>query len=109
MGIKYLLLKKGRNRVENMVIFSVCTFSRWKTDDQWDKAFDLIDNFRKKYDLKIINSWGESHTVLNIRLGIYNIKFEQLNSGIWITLDTTTTKEDFDEKFDFIFRSIGRI
>lgn len=87
------------------MLFKVVDKVRWKTDE-WDKIFNLVNDFKKEFEVKLksINNFdGE----LYFNLDGWIICIEENNSGFWVTLESNTSKADFDEKYEFIFSRLS--
>jgi hypothetical protein len=87
------------------MLFKVVEKAKWNTD-VWDKLFNLINDFKNEYSLKVESIGHQTSDKYYYSVGNYNIYFEVNSQGFWITLESNTDKADFDEKFNFIFNRI---
>jgi hypothetical protein len=88
------------------LLFKVDDKVRWETD-KWNKAFNLINDFKDEFKLKVKNIDKTRDREIYFNLGDYILYFTENNLGLWITFETHTSKADFDEKYEFIFNRIN--
>lgn len=91
--------------------FMVSGEAKWRTC-VWDKTFELLKDFKNEYNLNIKSISSSTHTQNKycFSIDIYDIwiefKDEETSEKALITFKANTTKEDFDDKFNFIFKRL---
>ena len=83
------------------MLFEFTCNARWK-NDEWNKLFNLVADFKAEYNLKVIDMGSIKSGKYYFKIGGYTFYFENNSQGNWIKFQSDTSKEDFDEKYNFI-------
>lgn len=84
------------------MLFRVVDKVKWN-DEVWERLFNLIDEFKTEYNLKVGSMGEASRNKVYFSIDKYSLYFEPNSQGNWFSFEADTSKEDFDEKFKFIY------
>lgn len=87
--------------------FKVQDKTNWARGNEWESFFTLINDFKKEFGLTVGSISGKENQYC-FRVDKYSIYFDVTSQGFFISLEADTDKEDFDDKFNFIFSRLGK-